>query len=150
MHSTFNRSEQGQQEVSAASGESTDPDASTQIPETIELLGADVVEKFVTNVLFHNGKINPCGEQLKVGLMQISALFLEYVPEQFNKKGNDLIKFCWPLLKCDDTSCKNWAYVVLCRYINWTIFVGVKNGIQSFIFVSKQVIFDEKFCVFFL
>ena len=50
LHSTFNRSEQGQQEVSAASGETTDPDASTQIPETIELLGADVVEKFVTNV----------------------------------------------------------------------------------------------------
>lgn len=134
LHSTFNRSEQGQQEVSAASGETTDPDASTQIPETIELLGADVVEKFVTNVLFHNGKINPCGEQLKVGLMQISALFLEYVPEQFNKKGNDLIKFCWPLLKCDDTSCKNWAYVVLCRYINaidtpQNIIISVYNGL---------------------
>ena len=78
----------------------------------------EVVQKFVTEILFHNGKVNPCGEQLKVGLLQISDLFLEFVPDEFKGKGSDILKFCWSLLKSDDTSCKNWAYVVLCRYIN--------------------------------
>ena len=111
LHSTFMRRKQEQHT------ESSDANAPTEKSEEVELLGPQVVEKFVTNVLFQNGKINSYGEQLKVGLLQISALFLEFIPELFNEKGSDLIKFCWPLLKSDDTSCKNWAYVVLCRYI---------------------------------
>lgn len=98
--------------------ENQNSEKSTQSPKSVGFLSASVVQKFVTDVLYHNGKINPCGEQLKVGLLQISALFLEFIPKEFKEKGNDLIKFCWSLLKSDDISCKNWAYVVLCRYIN--------------------------------
>ncbi len=105
LHSTFHRNVK--QSVNDKDG-----------VESVQSLGAHVVQKFVSDVLYHNGKINSCGEQLKVGLLQVSALFLEFIPEEFKDKGNDLIKFCWSLLKTDDTSCKNWAYVVLCRYIN--------------------------------
>ena len=128
LHSTFHKRCPEQRKIASTTNEdktvdstvleNKNPNTSAQTPESIEFLGAHVVQKFVTDILFHNGKINPCGEQLKVGLLQISALFLEFLPKEFNEKGNDLIKFCWPLLKSDDTSCKNWAYVVLCRYIN--------------------------------
>ncbi len=129
LHSTFHKTGLKQEKTSQTTDEdkdvvdtmllqNQDPNLPKQTLETVEFLGAHVIQKFVTDVLYHNGRINPCGEQLKVGLLQISALFLEFVPEEFNEKGNDLIKFCWSLLKSDDTSCKNWAYIVLCRYIN--------------------------------
>ena len=96
----------------------SDIDIKINTSESLDFFNASVVQKFVTDVLFHNGNINPCEEKLKVGLLQISALFLEFIPSEFGEKGKDLIKFCWSLLKSDDASCKNWAYIVVCRYIN--------------------------------
>eukprot|EP00536_Pseudo-nitzschia_multiseries_P000672 jgi/Psemu1/233891/estExt_Genewise1.C_80142 len=89
-----------------------------EVEESLAFLSSAVVQKFVTDVLFHDGRINPCGERLKVGLLQISALFLEFIPAKFGERRNELVKFCWSLLKNDDISCKNWAYLVLCRCIN--------------------------------
>ena len=82
------------------------------------VVDAAVVRKFVKEVLFQQeGKPIVCGDRLKVELLRMSDLLLQFVPEVVEEFRNDMIKFCWSLLKSDDTSCKNWAYVVVCRFI---------------------------------
>lgn len=83
-----------------------------------DVVDTSVVKKFVKEVLFqHEGKPIMCGDRLKVELLRISDLLLQFVPKIVEEFRNDMIKFCWSLLKSDDTSCKCWAYVVVCRFI---------------------------------
>lgn len=91
---------------------------SISLKKTLIFFSASDVQKFVTDVLFQNENINPCGERLKIAFLQMADLLLQFIPHDFGEKGKYLVKFCWSLLKSDDSSCKNWAYVVLCRYIN--------------------------------
>jgi transformation/transcription domain-associated protein len=82
-----------------------------------EFIDAAEIEKFVQEVLFHEGKVVVCGNRLKIELLRLSNLFLESVPRRhLEEHGKDLIKFCWTLLKSDDTACKSWAYLVVCRF----------------------------------
>ena len=83
-----------------------------------DFIDASVVKKFVKEVLFRDGKQIICGDRLRVELLRLSSLFLEFAPNYVEEFGNDLIKFCWVLLKSDDTSCKSWAYMVVCRVIS--------------------------------
>lgn len=85
---------------------------------SFSFVNESIVVKFVSEVLFHGRIPVKCGDRLKVGLLRISDLFLEFVSSRFGGKGDDLIKFCWSLLKSDDASCKYWAYFVVCRYIS--------------------------------
>jgi hypothetical protein len=84
--------------------------------EDFDFIGAEEVKKFVQEALFHDGKLVVCGDRLKVELLRLSNLFLEFVPSHVEKYGKDLIKFCWALLKSEDASCKSWAYLVVCRF----------------------------------
>jgi transformation/transcription domain-associated protein len=85
-----------------------------------EISGVDavVVRKFVKEVLFKEGKPIVCGDRLRVELLRISNLLLEHVPDLLEEFRRDMVKFCWNLLKSDDTSCKNWAYLVVSRFIS--------------------------------
>lgn len=84
--------------------------------EDSSFIGDDDVKKFIQEVLFSNGKIISCGDRLKIELLRLSNLFLTRVPNHVEKYGQDLIKYCWGLLKSDDTTTKSWAYLVVCRY----------------------------------
>jgi hypothetical protein len=102
-----------------AKSEGSKADASSTLGDTLEqFLDATVVKKFVNEVLFHNGNPIVCGDRLRVELLKISNLLLEYVPGYVEDFRKDMIKFCWGLLKSDDTSCKSWAYLVVCRFIS--------------------------------
>eukprot|EP00980_Cylindrotheca_fusiformis_P015839 scaffold4637_cov128-Cylindrotheca_fusiformis.AAC.10 len=81
-----------------------------------DFIGQEEIKKFSEEALFHDGKLIVCGDRLKVELLRLSNLFLEFVPHHLERHGKDLIKFCWALLKSDDASCKNWAYLVVCRF----------------------------------
>jgi transformation/transcription domain-associated protein len=93
-------------------------DADTEAAPTLDFIDASVVKKFIHEVLFQDGKQIVCGDRLRVELLKLSNVFLEYVSSYVEELGKDLIKFCWALLKSDDASCKNWAYVVVCRLIS--------------------------------
>lgn len=80
-------------------------------------IDSDTTRLFVTEVLFKDGKQIHCDDRLKVELLKICNLLLEFVPHHVGGFGQEIFKFCWSLLKSEDVSCKSWAYLVLCRHI---------------------------------
>jgi hypothetical protein len=82
------------------------------------LVDAAVLEKFVKEVLFHRGSPISCGDRLKVELLKLSDLFLVYAAEDVEPFRKDMVRFCWSLLKSEDTPCKSWSYIVVCRFIS--------------------------------
>jgi hypothetical protein len=77
-----------------------------------------VIEKFVKVVIYQDGTPINCGDRLKVELLRLLNLFVEYNTIDVKPFRKDMLKFCWGLLKCEDTPCKLWAYVVVCRLIS--------------------------------
>lgn len=86
--------------------------------EDLDFINPGEIKKFVQEILFNEGKIINCGDRLKIELLRLSNLFLQFVPEYVEEYGKDLIKFCWSLLKSDGGSCKSWAYLVFCRFVS--------------------------------
>lgn len=82
------------------------------------LVDEATIEKFVKEVLFENGNPTSCGDKLKVELLRVINLILEYSHESLDKYHKELIRLCWSLIKSEDTLCKSWAYVVICRFIS--------------------------------
>lgn len=82
------------------------------------LVDGSVLEKFVKEVLFHRGSPISCGDRLKVELLRLSDLFLVHASEDVEPFRKDMVRFCWGLLKSDDTPCKSWSYIVVCRFIS--------------------------------
>jgi len=107
-----------------ASSVAVDDDAEMKSPEDADspskpkLADQRVIEKFVKEVIFHNGSPITCGPRLKVELLRLSNLFVEYNAVDVEPFQKEIVKYCWGLLKSDDTSCKFWAYVVVCRFIS--------------------------------
>jgi len=85
---------------------------------TYDFIESSTVKKFVTEVLFADGKQNHCGDRLKVELLKMSNILLEFVPQDVKDHGDDIVKFCLSHLKSEDASCKSWSYLVLCRLIS--------------------------------
>lgn len=76
-----------------------------------------VIEKFVNEIIFHEGVPVTFGDRLKVELMRLLYLFVEYNTAHVEPFRKELVKYCWGLLKSEDIQCKCWSYVVLCRLI---------------------------------
>jgi transformation/transcription domain-associated protein len=81
------------------------------------LVDAGMVEKFVTTVLFKNGTVVSCGDRIRVELLKLSTFLIEYCQGLISEYRKDVIRYSWSFLKSDDTHCKNWAYVCVCRVI---------------------------------
>jgi transformation/transcription domain-associated protein len=96
------------------------------------VLDQDMITKFATHVLFKDGSPAACGDQLRVELLRLSTLLLERVHEQLAQNRKEIIKFSWSLLKSDDSSCKNWACVNLCRFIS-VFETPPKNVVQVYV-----------------
>ena len=96
------------------------------------LLDHDMLMNLATNVLFKDGSPAACGDQLRVELLRLSTLLLERAHEQLAPHRKELIKFSWSLLKSDDSNCKNWACVNLCRFIS-VFETPPKNVLQVYV-----------------
>ena len=83
-----------------------------------EVVDASMVSKFVKEILFKDGLPAFHGDRLRVELLRLSTLLLEYNPIEIEDHKKDIIKFAWNLLKSDDLYCKNWAYLNVCRFIS--------------------------------
>lgn len=86
--------------------------------ESLALVDSSILRKFVSEVLYNKGNPISCGDRLKVELLRVTNLLLEYAPERMDEFQNDIIRFCWSLIKSEDALCKAWAYVVVCRLIS--------------------------------
>ncbi|KAL3925430.1 MAG: hypothetical protein SGILL_000416 [Bacillariaceae sp.] len=75
------------------------------------------VHKFISEVLFKNHKPAAGDDRLVAGFLQISDLFLEFVPQCFAGKRDDMLNFCWTQWRNDSPSCKCWALFVICRCV---------------------------------
>ena len=82
-----------------------------------DLVDAEMVKKFVQEVLLKNGSPALYGDRVRVELLRLSTLFIRSVPKWMDEHKKDVIKFSWSLLKSDDTSCKSWAYLNVCNFI---------------------------------
>ena len=114
---SVNASKSTEQAVSADVGDAVTKStgASSIRPK---LADQKVIEKFVKEVIFQKGEPIACGPRLKVELLRLSNLFVEYNAADVEPFRKEIVKYCWGLLKSDDTSCKFWAYVVVCRFIS--------------------------------
>jgi transformation/transcription domain-associated protein len=83
-----------------------------------KLVDQEFVDQFVDGVLFKNGNPVLYGDRLRVELFRISTLLIQDEPDLMEKHKTRVIKFSWGLLKSEDTSCKNWAYLNVCAYIS--------------------------------
>jgi len=102
----------------SAGEEKSEAITATQSKGAAHLIDGSILEKFVKEVLFHSGNPISCGDRLKVELLRLSDLFLVNAPEDVAPFRKDMVRFCWGLLKSEDTPCKSWAYVVVCRFIS--------------------------------
>jgi len=56
-------------------------------------------------------------DSLKIELLQFTTLLVQYVPQTICNFRKDIIKLEWNLIKVDDLTCKQTAYVALARFI---------------------------------
>lgn len=81
------------------------------------LMDDGVIKKFANEVIFLEGSPVNYGDRLKVELLRLLYLFVEFNAPAISPFKNELVKYCWGLLKSEDMPCKCWAYVVVCRFI---------------------------------
>jgi len=56
-------------------------------------------------------------EPLKVELLKLSSLLIEYLKSELLDYRRELIKFVWNHLKHEDNVIRQWAYISVCRFI---------------------------------
>ncbi|KAI8806472.1 hypothetical protein BJ742DRAFT_680099, partial [Cladochytrium replicatum] len=56
-------------------------------------------------------------EGLRLELLQLTTLLVQYFPEAISESRKDVIKFAWGSLKTEEVTCKQAAYVLLCRFV---------------------------------
>ena len=86
--------------------------------ESLALVDSWMIQKFVNEILYDKGHPINSGDRLKVELLRVTNLLLEYTPERMDEYQKEIIRFCCSLIKSEDALCKAWAYVVVCRLIS--------------------------------
>lgn len=118
------------EESSQSNAEGADEIANT-------VLNQDIVNKFVTDVLFKDGSPVVCGDQLRTELLRFSTLLLERANELVAPHRKDAVKFAWNLLKSDDSNCKNWSSLNICRFIS-VFETPPKNVLQVYVALLRS------------
>jgi FAT domain/Phosphatidylinositol 3- and 4-kinase len=79
------------------------------------LIDSAIIEKFVGEVLFQDGTVISCGLRLKIELLRLLDLFVEYNFLEIEQHQESAVQFCIVVLKSENVTCRCWAYVVLSR-----------------------------------
>jgi FAT domain len=108
-------------------------------PEKNLLIDTALVEKFVNEVLFQKGNPVPSGDRLRVELLKMTSMLVDRGATHVQPFRDEIVRFCKGLLKSDDTACKSWAYVVICRVISkFETPVKVTQQVCTTLFRSSQ------------
>lgn len=125
----------------------------TEVRETLaekssseSLVDESIIKNFVQNVLSKSGITATYGERLRVELLRVSTLFIQCSPGLMAKHKDDVIKFSWALLKSENTSCKNWAFLNVCQYIA-TFDTPTNLLIQTYISLIRLHQLEGKGCI---
>lgn len=86
-----------------------------------EVLTSEVVQEVLVSIWSplteRHGTSNGDTETTMLELLQFTTLLMTQIPEVVNEFRKDVIKFAWALLKVDDITLKQSAYVLLSRFI---------------------------------
>jgi len=87
-----------------------------------QVLDAKVMEqlhsKIWGNFSFDSGDEDQYAEDsLRVELLQLTAMIIQYAPQLMTDMRKDVIKFGWHYLRLEDATCKQAAYVLIARFI---------------------------------
>ena len=91
---------------------------SAEITRAEPLANTKVIEQFVKEIIIQKAAPISSGPRLKVEILRLIDLFVEYDPVVVEPFRKEMFKYCWGLLKSDDVSVKFWAYLVQCRFIS--------------------------------
>lgn len=91
-------------------------DADSNIENT--LINTEVLEKFILEVMFQDGNPISCGSRLSVELLRLLNHFVANNIAAVEPFQNDIVQYCWGVLKSENMTCRGWSYVVLCRIIS--------------------------------
>ncbi|KAK4510703.1 uncharacterized protein ATC70_005136 [Mucor velutinosus] len=56
-------------------------------------------------------------DSLRIELLQLTAMIIQYAPQLMTDMRKDVIKFGWHYLRLEDATCKQAAYVLVARFI---------------------------------
>ncbi|KAI9486745.1 MAG: hypothetical protein EXX96DRAFT_53394 [Benjaminiella poitrasii] len=56
-------------------------------------------------------------DSLRIELLQLTAMIVQYVPQYLTDLRKEIIKFGWHYLRLEDVTCKQAAYVLIARFI---------------------------------
>ena len=97
---------------------------STAVSESIESVGAATIPLISESIFLsqehgNNSSAVPSvlTEPLKIELLKIVTVLVDYCPTQLVDSRKDIIRFSWTHLKADDVMTKHWAYVMVCCFI---------------------------------
>lgn len=108
-------------------------------PEKNLLIDEALIEKFVNEILFQKGNPVHSGDRLRVELLKMTNMLVDRGATHVEPFRKEIARYCWGLLKSDDTACKSWAYVVVCRVISkFETPVSVTQQVYTSLFRSHQ------------
>ncbi|KAL6045043.1 putative transformation/transcription domain-associated protein [Balamuthia mandrillaris] len=94
--------------------------------ESNEIVDQAIIASIVSNILDPNSSAKGGGdkavpprpdEALSIELLQLATLLVRFMPNELVEHRKELIKFAWNHLKSEDTTSKQCAYVLVCRFI---------------------------------
>lgn len=80
------------------------------------LIDSEFLQKMADDILAKD-TIKEFGSRVTVELLKLCCLLIDYARDQLGDKQQDLVKFAWKVLKCDDPRAKHWAYIAICKII---------------------------------
>ncbi|KAI9246865.1 hypothetical protein BY458DRAFT_560504 [Sporodiniella umbellata] len=89
--------------------------------EHTEVLDATIMEQLVRKVWSQpalDGTENQyADDSLRIELLQLTAIIVQYAPELMTDYRKEVIKFGWNYIRLDDSTCKQAAYILVARFI---------------------------------
>jgi len=91
----------------------------TDVPRenTKNPLPIPIITLFVRTGLDMTGKLKSYPSSLRMQLLKLTTLLIEQYEHDLVEHRKELIKFAWNHLKSEDSSCRQWAYVNVCKFI---------------------------------
>lgn len=85
-----------------------------------EMLDGEMMKQLVNKVWIPplDGTENQyADDSLRIELLQLSAMIVQYAPDLITDFRKEVIKFGWNYIRLDDSTCKQAAYVLVARFI---------------------------------
>lgn len=82
------------------------------------LINKEVLKKFILEVMFQDGNPISCGSRLSVELLRLLNHFVHNNTADVEPFQNDIVQYCWGMVKSENMTCRCWSYVVLCRIMS--------------------------------